>query len=117
MTGKEKEERFYVTYQSRVNLVRQPNVVSKHGAIVWRPDFLDTTTNIYYEVIGSRQTFYRHKSSGHFDYMLRHNLLLMLAIYIKPVYNKDGITSKEGFTIVPYSEELKLTTKLLERRD
>lgn len=78
------EKRFVELEGDGKLLIFQPNILY-HGAIKWRPDFIDSATGIYYEVVGARATYYQHRDKGHFEFMLKHNLPLMIAHYIKPV--------------------------------
>lgn len=93
------EKRFYDEFSTTMDLVIQPNIL-KHSIVFYRADFLDNKTGVYYEVIASRQTFYTHKHSGHFDFIHSKGKKLVLAIYFK---------RKDFFFLVNYDPKLRCT--------
>lgn len=85
---------FYNRYKNSMNLVFHPHII-KHGVVRYTPDFLDTNTGTYYEVITSRQSYYSHKTKKDFDYTTETNRLV-IAMYCKTLdvfyleeYSKD----------------------------
>jgi len=76
------ENRFYQEFHKSMDLVSQPRIY-KNSVVFYRPDFLDLNTNIYYEIIGSKQAYYRHEKAKHFDIMIEQNKTLIIAIYFK----------------------------------
>jgi hypothetical protein len=103
------EKKFLLKF-NRLKLIYQPNVLN-HKIVKWRPDFLDEGTGIYYEVVGTRQSFYEHKRKGHFDFMLKNNLKLMIVIYIKEIRINKDIIKKEAFKLLPYEDNFVLSYK------
>jgi hypothetical protein len=95
------EDRFIALEGEGKILVSQP-AIKHHGVTKWTPDFIDANTGIYYEIIGTRQSYYKHKACNHFDFMLKHNLSLMIAVYIKPVYGGKNGVIPDRFIIKQY---------------
>ena len=75
------EKRFYDEFKNSMNLVYHP--VIKVDNVRWFPDFIDTSTKVYYEVINSRQTFYEHYRKGHLDKTIRKGHKLILAVFLR----------------------------------
>jgi hypothetical protein len=110
------EERF-AELEGNDKLLRfQPHVMH-HGIIKWTPDFIDENTGMYYEVVGARQSFYIHKNKGHFDFMLKYNIPLSIALYIRPVLG-DGYTVviPERFIIRQYTAQFELRTTQITKK-
>ena len=79
---------------------------------MWMPDFVDENTNVYYEIVATRQSFYRHRDKGHFDFMLKHKIPLMIALYVKAVLNEFYETVKSDYFIIrPYVFDFTLHQK------
>jgi hypothetical protein len=93
----ETEQRFFDEFKDTMCLIRQPNVMS-HGVIKWTPDFIDAYTGVYYEIIASRQAYHQHKKKGHFDFMLKNNITIVIAVYYKAL---------DHFFLVEYNDNFR----------